>query len=128
MDPVADMLTKIRNALMVSKPVVDVPFSQLKYSIAKILEKNGFVEKVDKLGRGPKRKIRIFLSYKDKKPIISGLKKISKPGRRVYVSKDEIKPVKGGYGIAILSTSKGILTDKEARKQGVGGELICEIW
>ncbi len=128
-DPVADMLTMIRNALAVKSSKVLVPFSQLKYGIAKILEKEGFVEKVEKRGRGSKRNIEIVLKYaKDGTPAISGLKRISKPGQRIYLPYKKIKRVKGGYGIAIISTSKGLLTDKEARRQKTGGEVLCEIW
>ena len=128
-DPVADMLTMIRNALAVKSSKVLVPFSQLKYGIAKILEKEGFVEKVEKRGRGSKRNIEIVLKYaKDGTPAISGLKRISKPGQRIYLPYKKIKRVKGGYGIAIISTSKGLLTDKEARRQKTGGEVLCEVW
>jgi len=128
-DPVADMLTMIRNALAVKSSKVLIPFSQLKYGIAKTLEKEGFVEKIEKRGRGPKKNIEIVLKYaKDGTPAISGLKRISKPGQRIYLPYKKIKRVKGGYGIAIISTSKGLLTDKEARRQKTGGEVLCEVW
>jgi small subunit ribosomal protein S8 len=122
------MLTIIRNGLLVKKEVVFIPFSKLKFEIAKILEKNGFVEKVEKKGSKKKKTIEIKLKYENGLPAISGLKKISKPGQRIYLPYKKIKKVKGGYGIAIISTSKGILTDKEARKLKVGGEVLCEIW
>ncbi|UZE93183.1 MAG: 30S ribosomal protein S8 [Candidatus Nealsonbacteria bacterium] len=128
MDPIADMLTSIRNAQAVLKETVKIPFSKLKFEIAKILEKNAFVEKVEKKGRGIKRIIEIKLKYEDKKPVISGLKRISKPGQRIYLRAKKIKPVRSGYGISIISTSKGLLTDEEVRKQNIGGEVICEVW
>ncbi|MCD6178216.1 30S ribosomal protein S8 [bacterium] len=127
-DPIADMLTRIRNAQLVSQKEVRIPFSRLKYEIAKILEENNFVEKINKVGRGPRKVIKISLKYIDGRPAISGLKRISKPGRRVYVPVKKIKRVKEGYGIAIISTPKGLMTDKEARRNKVGGEIICEIW
>ena len=129
MDPIADMLTVIRNAQAVKKDTVVVPFSNLKYEIARILEKNGFVDKVAKEGRKTKRAIMITLKYGEaKEPAISGLKRISKPGQRIYKKFKELKSVKSGFGIAIISTSKGLMTDKEARKQKLGGEIICEVW
>lgn len=130
-DPVTDMLNRIRNAQAVSKKTVDIPISNLRYEIAKILEKGGFVAEVEKKGKKTKKVIEITLKYNEKIPVISGLKKISKPGQRIYKRAKELKPVKGGYGIAIISTSKGgggLMTDKEARKQKLGGEVICEIW
>jgi len=128
MDPISDMLTSIRNALVVKSPRVKIPFSNLKYGIAKILEKEGFIEKVEKKGKRMRRFIEITLKYTDNLPAISGLKRISKPGQRIYSHWKKIKRVKGGYGIAIISTSKGLMTDKEARRQKLGGEIICEIW
>jgi small subunit ribosomal protein S8 len=128
-DPITDMLNRIRNAQAVFKERVNIPFSKIKYRIAKILEKNGFIERTELRGRKTKRVIRIILKYdEEKKPQISGLKRISKPGQRIYKSFKEIKSVKRGYGIAIISTSKGLMTDKEARKNKIGGEVICEIW
>jgi len=127
-DPITDMLNRIRNAQAVLKETVEVPFSNLKYEIAKILEKNGFIEKVEKKGKKTKKIIEITLKYDNKIPAISGLKRISKPGQTIYLGHRKIKRVKGGYGIAIISTSKGLMTDKEARKQKLGGEVICEIW
>jgi len=138
MDPISDMLTSIKNAQAVRHPMVDTPFSNLKYEIAKILEKNGFIEKVEKKGKKTKKIIEITLKYlpaealakegDNKIPVISGLKRISKPGQTIYLGHRQIKRVRGGYGIAIISTSKGLMTDKEARKQKIGGEVICEIW
>ncbi len=128
MDPIADMLTIIRNGLATKKESVKVPFSNLKLKIAEILEREGWIEKAEKKGRRRKY-ILLKLKYdKDGNPVISGLKRVSKQGQRIYKGYKEIKKVKGGYGIAIVSTSKGVLTDKEARKKRVGGEIICEIW
>ena len=127
-DPITDMLNRIRNAQAVLKETVEVPFSNLKYEIAKILEKNGFIEKVEKKGKKTKKIIEITLKYDNKIPAISGLKRISKPGQTIYLGHRKIKRVKGGYGVAIISTSKGLMTDKEARKQKLGGEVLCEIW
>ena len=127
-DPIADMLNRIRNAQAVLKPTVDIPFSKLKFEIAKMLEQQEFVEKVKKRGKGAKKFIRIYLKYINKLPKISGLKRISKPGQRIYLPAEKIKLARGGYGITIISTSKGLMTDKEARRQRIGGEVICEIW
>ncbi|MDO8470354.1 MAG: 30S ribosomal protein S8 [bacterium] len=127
-DPIADMLNRIRNAQAVSKKTVDVPFSQMKAQIAKILEQQGLVEKIDTAKRKTSKMLEITLKYADGRPEIAGLKRISKPGLRVYRQSNEIRRVKGGYGIAIFSTSKGIMTDKDARKQNVGGEVLCELW
>ena len=128
MDPISDMLNRIRNAQAVLKERVDVPFSNLKYEIARVLEEKGFIEKAEKKGKRTKRTIEITLRYKDKIPVISGLKMVSKPGQRIYKSFREVKPVRSGYGIAIISTPKGLMTDKEVKKQRLGGEIICEIW
>ena len=130
-DPIADMLNRIKNAQTVHRPTVEVFFSNLKYEIAKILGKEGFIEKVEKKGRKTKRTIEITLKYHNAQtPAILGLKRVSKPGQRIYLdsTKIRIKKVKGGYGIAIISTSKGLMTNKEARRQKLGGEVIAEIW
>ena len=127
-DPISDMLNRIRNAQAVGLPVVEIPFSEFKYKIAEILEKNNFIEKVEKKGKKMKKILEITLKYEDKVPIISGLKRISKPGQRIYLNHRKIKRVMGGFGIAIVSTPKGLITDKEARKQKLGGEVLCEIW
>jgi len=128
MDPISNMLISIKNAQAVGHLTVSVPFSNLKYEIAKILGKEGFIEKVEKKGRGVKRSLEITLKYDGKVPAISDLKRISKPGQRIYLPYKKIKKVRRGLGIAITSTSKGLMTDKEARKQKLGGEVICEIW
>ena len=127
-DPISEMLTKIRNASAVSIEAVEIPFSKLKYEIAKILERKIFVDKVRQKKRREGSAIEIILKYEQKIPVISGIKRISKPGQRIYHRYTEIRRVKGGYGTAIVSTSKGLITDEEAKKQKVGGEIICEIW
>jgi small subunit ribosomal protein S8 len=128
MDPVSNMLTLIRNAQAVRKETVSMPFSELKYQIAKLLAKNGFLGGVEKKGRKTQKIIEITLKYDNGDPKIFGLKKVSKPGQRIYKKFREIRPVKGGYGLALISTSRGLMTNKEARKQKLGGEVICEIW
>lgn len=128
MDPISNMLTIIRNAQTVQKSEVLVSFSNVNYKMAKILEKYGFVEKVEKRGRAAKKNIKITLKYDNGKPEITGLKRISKPGHRIYASSKEIKPVRGGFGIAIISTSRGIMTNKQAKQKKLGGEIIAEIW
>lgn len=128
MDKISEMLTAIKNAQAVLKPMVVVPYSDFKYEIVKTMEKEGFIEKLEKKGKKNKKTIEISLKYKNNAPAISGLKRVSKPGQRIYIDHDGIKSIKGGYGISIISTSKGLLTNKEAKKQKIGGELICEIW
>ena len=138
MDVISDLLNRIRNAQAVSKETVEIPFSNFKYEIAKILEKEKFIEKVEKKGKKTKKSIEITLKYlldvalakgsREKISAISSLKRISKSGQRIYFPAKKVKKVKGGYGIAIISTSQGLMTDKEARKQKLGGEIICEIW
>ena len=129
-DPIADMLTRIRNANTAKHDTVDVPSSKMKLAIAEILLKEGYIKKYDVVDEGSFKTIKITLKYgedKDEK-IITGLKRISKPGLRVYAGKDELPRVLGGLGVAIISTNNGVLTDKEARKAGVGGEVLCFIW
>ena len=129
-DPIADMLTRIRNANTAKHDTVDVPSSKMKLAIAEILLKEGYIKKYEVVDEGSYKTIKITLKYgedKDEK-IISGLKRISKPGLRVYAGKDELPRVLGGLGVAIISTNNGVLTDKEARKAGVGGEVLCFIW
>ena len=129
-DPIADMLTRIRNANNAKHDTVDVPASKMKIAIANILVDEGYIAKYDLVEDGNFKTIRITLKYgKDKnEKIISGLKRISKPGLRVYANKEELPKVLGGLGIAIISTNKGVITDKEARAQGVGGEVLAFIW
>jgi small subunit ribosomal protein S8 len=129
-DPIADMLTRIRNANTAKHDTVNVPSSKMKLAIAEILLKEGYIKKYDVVDEGSLKTIKITLKYgedKDEK-IITGLKRISKPGLRVYAGKDELPKVLGGLGIAIISTNNGVLTDKEARKVGVGGEVLAFVW
>ncbi len=129
-DPIADMLTRIRNANTAKHDTVDIPASKMKLAIADILLKEGYVKKVDVIDEGNFKTIKITLKYGANKneKILTGLKRISKPGLRVYASKDELPKVLGGLGTAIISTNKGVLTDKEARKENVGGEVLAFIW
>ena len=127
-DPISDMLTRIRNANSQRKDTVDIPYSKVKNSIADILVNEGFVESKDVLQDGSHQTIRLTLKYVNKTRVIQGLKKISKPGLRIYASVEELPRVLNGLGIAIISTSKGIMTDKEARKQNVAGEVLAYIW
>ena len=129
-DPIADMLTRIRNANMRKHDTVDVPASKMKNAIAEILYNEGYIEKYELVDNGNFKDIRITLKYSQDKSvkIITGLKKISKPGLRVYAGKDNMPKVLGGLGIAIVSTNEGIMTDKEARRKGIGGEVLCFIW
>ncbi|NLX61430.1 MAG: 30S ribosomal protein S8 [Tissierellia bacterium] len=128
-DPIADMLTRIRNGNSVKHESVDIPASNIKKEIAQILLDEGFIKGYDVIDDGKQGIIRIELKYgRHGEKVISGIKRISKPGLRVYVKSDEIPRVLGGLGIAILSTSKGIMTDKKARKEGVGGEVLCYVW
>lgn len=129
-DPIADMLTRIRNANTAKHDTVDVPVSKMKLAIADILVDEGYVEKYDLVDNGNFKDIRITLKYgKDKNDkIIAGLKRISKPGLRVYADKENLPKVLGGLGTAILSTNQGVITDKEARKLGVGGEVLAFVW
>ena len=129
-DPIADMLTRIRNANTAKHDTVDVPASKMKIAIANILVDEGYIAKYDLIDQGSFKVMRITLKYgKDKnEKIISGLKRISKPGLRVYAGKEDMPKVLGGLGIAIVSTNQGVITDKEARKLGVGGEVLAYIW
>ena len=127
-DPIADMLTRIRNATRIKAEKVDVPISRLKLEIAKILKEEGFIKGYKILRDKRQGILRIVLKYVDGESVISGLERVSKPGRRVYAGKKEIPRVMGGIGVAILTTSKGILSDKACRKEGVGGEILCYVW
>jgi len=128
-DPIADMLTRIRNAQVAKHDSVVLPASNAKKAIAKILLAEGYVKNVDFINDGPQGSINITLKYVGgKQPVIAGLKKISKPGLRVYAKGEELPKVLGGLGIAIISTSRGLMTDKEARKQMIGGEVLAYIW
>ncbi|HOR89079.1 MAG TPA: 30S ribosomal protein S8 [Clostridia bacterium] len=127
-DVIADMLTRIRNAGTAKHERVDIPGSNLKRDIADILLEEGYIENVEWIDDEKQGVIRITLKYQDKKNVITGIKRISKPGLRVYSNKDELPKVLNGLGIAIISTSKGIMTDKKAREAGVGGEVLAFVW
>lgn len=127
-DPIADMLTRIRNATIVRDKVVEVPSSKIKQEIAKILKEEGYIQDFEVNDDGKQGMIKVYLKYNGKEKVISGLKRISKPGLKVYARKDEIPKVLGGLGIAVLSTSQGIMTDRKARLEGIGGEVICYVW
>ncbi len=128
-DPIADMLTRIRNALVARHDFTDVPASKVKLSLAETLKKEGFVRDYELLEEAPRRTVRIHLAYTDKREsVITGLRRVSKPGLRVYAPKRELPRVYGGLGLAIISTSQGLLTGGEARKRGLGGEVICHVW
>ncbi len=128
-DPIADMITRIRNANSINKEMVEIPASTIKISIAKLLKEEGYILDYKVIETDPQNILRVFLKYvENEEKVISGLKRISKPGLRVYVKKDGIPKVLGGLGIAIISTSQGILTDKVARKNGIGGEVLCYVW
>ncbi|MBS4021474.1 MAG: 30S ribosomal protein S8 [Dethiobacter sp.] len=128
-DPIADMLTRIRNANTVHHDSVDMPASKIKLAMAEILKQEGFIKEFEYKKSSKQGTIRVYLKYgPNKEKVISGLKRISKPGLRVYAQKDDMPKVLGGLGIAIISTSQGIMTDKSARKAGVGGEVLCYIW
>ena len=128
-DPIADMLTRIRNASAQKHATVDIPVSILKVEMARLLKETGFVEDYKITGEGTAKMICVLLKYnRDDVATITGIKRISKPGRRVYVDKDSIPKIMGGIGISILSTSSGLLTDREAKRSGVGGEVLCQLW
>ncbi|OIO45729.1 MAG: 30S ribosomal protein S8 [Candidatus Nealsonbacteria bacterium CG_4_10_14_0_8_um_filter_35_10] len=127
-DPITDMLNRIRNAQAVLKLTVDVPISKIKLEICQILAREGLIKGFEKKGRKNKKIIQIALQYDGKIPAISGMKRISKPGQKIYLPYKKIRKVKGGYGLSIISTSKGLMTNKEARKKRLGGEVICEVW
>jgi small subunit ribosomal protein S8 len=127
-DPITDMLNQIRNAQAVEKTEVLIPLSKIKNEIATILSKEGFITESKKAVKGKIKVLKIVLKYDNGVSAISGLKRISRPGQRIYDSVHDIKKVHGGYGISIVSTSKGLMTNKEAKKQKLGGEIICQIW
>ena len=128
-DPIADMLTRIRNALVAKHDTVSMPASNMKKAIAKILLEEGYIKSFDCVDDGVQGQIKVSLKYaQGKQPVIKGLKRISKPGLRVYARSDELPRVLGGLGVALISTSKGVMTDNAARKSGVGGEVLAYIW
>jgi len=128
-DPIADFLTRIRNANMIYQGKVEVPASKVKRALAEILKNEGYIKNYEYIEDNKQGTIKLYLKYgPNKEKVITGLKRISRPGLRIYAKKGEIPKVLGGLGIAVISTSKGILTDKQARREGVGGEVICYIW
>ncbi len=140
-DPIADMLTRIRNAQMIKKPEVFLPYSKLKLNILKLLENEGWISNVEVVKGIPTKskkiseeknlrfdRIKLNIIYTNNQPKIKSLKRISKPGRRIYVTKDDLPSVLNGWGIAVISTPKGLMTNKQAKKENVGGEVICEIY
>jgi small subunit ribosomal protein S8 len=128
-DPIADLLTRIRNANNVYMEKVEIPSSKMKAALAEIFKQEGFIKDVEYIADGKQGVLRLYLKYgSNREKVISGIKRISKPGLRVYAKKEEVPKVLGGLGSAVLSTSKGIMTDKQARSQGLGGEVICYVW
>jgi len=127
-DPIADMLTRIRNAIMAGHDAVLVPSSRMKLAIAKILKEEGFIDRYEVIKGKPESMIKVHLKYGDAEPAILGLERVSKPGLRVYVESRKIPRVYGGLGIAIVSTSKGVMTGQEAWRQHLGGEILCYVW
>ncbi len=131
-DPIADMLTRIRNAEVAAHRKVDLPASKTKKAIARVLQEQGYIADVQEIAEGPQGTIRIFLKYFEidgkRTGVIEGIRRVSKPGRRIYADKNSIGKVRGGYGIAILSTNLGIMTDHQCRRNGIGGEILCEVW
>lgn len=128
-DPIADMLTRIRNSYLARKKTAEVPYSQVKEKIAKILIKEKFLTKMEIQGKKPVgKKIILSLKYEGKEPVLTGVKRISKPGLRVYAKAGKIPRVRLGFGITIISTPSGLMTDQEARKKNLGGEVICQVW
>jgi small subunit ribosomal protein S8 len=129
-DTIADMLTRIRNACLVRHQTTNIPATRMTRSIAKVLKDEGFIADFEEEGEGIKKHLVVALKYKGKnrQPIITAMKRVSKPGLRVYSNRKELPRVLGGIGIAIISTSSGIMTDREARRQGIGGEVLCYVW
>ena len=128
-DPISDMLTRIRNAAAVGHDVVVMPSSKLKEEVARILTEEGFIDRFDVAESGPGKALTVSLRYGDRrKPVIKGLRRISKPGHRVYRGASELPRVQGGLGVAVVSTSQGLLPDREARRRRLGGEIVCEVW
>src|SRR5205085_6859408 len=128
-DPIADMLTRVRNAMLARHPKVDIPASKLKAEIARILKEEGYIANFKVAEEGVKKVIKIYLKYStDNLPVITKIERVSRPGCRVYVGQDDIPRIQGGLGINILTTARGVMTGKSARKEKVGGEVLCRIW
>lgn len=127
-DPISDMLTRVRNALMLRKDSVEVPHSKIKKEVSRVLKENGYITDFFEVSDDKFKKIKLVLKYHDGRSVIHGLKRVSTPGRRVYVGTQEVPRVMGGMGVAVVSTSRGILTGHQARRLKVGGELLCYVW
>ena len=128
-DPIADFLARLRNAIMSRKTTIELPASQVKLKLAELFRDEGYLTAVAFNAEGPQGTILVTLRWDaQNRPAITGLRRVSRPGQRRYFGKDDIKKVRGGLGVSVVSTSKGLLTDREARKQGVGGEVLCEVW
>jgi len=127
-DPIADMLTRIRNAALARHPRVSIPASNMKLAIARILKEEGYIKDYELVKDNPQGTIRVTLRYVEKRPVLTQLKRVSKPGLRVYTSRDEIPRVRGGLGTTIISTPKGLMTGRKAYQQGMGGEVVCFVW
>lgn len=127
-DPIGDMLIQIKNAALIGKRMVELPYSRMKEEVAKILVREGYLTTSEKIGEAPKYVLKLELKYENKRSVITNIKRVSKPGLRWYINKQMIPKVLGGMGIAILSTSSGIMTGRDAHKKSIGGELLCEIW
>ncbi|MBT9545176.1 MAG: 30S ribosomal protein S8 [Candidatus Sericytochromatia bacterium] len=127
-DPISDMLTRVRNALMLRKDSVEVPHSKIKKEVSRVLKENGYITDFFEVSDDKFKKIKLVLKYHDGRSVIQGLKRVSTPGRRVYVGTQEVPRVMGGMGVAVVSTSRGILTGHQARRLKVGGELLCYVW
>ena len=127
-DPIADMLTRIRNAVRVEHPTVDIPLSKVKRGVADVLKREGYIWDWEEVETEPVNALRLVLKYPNGESVIQKIQRVSKPGRRVYNRSKELRPVLNGLGISIISTSSGVLSDREARKQNIGGEVLCQIW
>jgi len=128
-DPIADMLTRIRNANTANHPTVDIPASKMKFAVAEILKEEGFIRSFERVAEGPQGTLRVTLKYgPEKEKVITGLRRISRPGLRVYTARGEIPRVLGGLGLVIMSTSKGIMSGKRAKREGCGGEVLAYVW
>lgn len=127
-DPIADFLTRIRNAVMAGKEEVRMPHSAILEGIARVLEREGFLARVEPKGRGPRRVLVVRIGQVNGRPVIENLRRISRPGRRVYRAAKDLRVVKSGLGVSVLSTPDGLMTNREAKKKNVGGEVLCEIW
>ncbi len=127
-DPVSDMLTRIRNATRAALPSVQMPASKMKAAIAEVLKQNGYIEDFSVADDGPGKSLSIVLKYYDGESVIEGIERVSKPSRRQYAGADKLPRVLGGLGVAIVSTSKGVMTDRSARKENIGGEVLCHVW